>query len=108
MICCTKHIAFLGQDLPFLVCGQLISINQIGNVILMILNNQKHYKDCEHKLVNPPLLFLLIHIGASETDNLFVQKHDQDQNRHQVVINNMMIGDKQDKDPRSSTPEDKN
>ena len=81
MICCTKHIAFLGQDLPFLVCGQLISINQIGNVNLMNFNNQKHYKDCEHKLVNPPLLFLLIDNGASETDNLFVQKHDQDQNR---------------------------
>ena len=97
MICCTKQIAFLGQDLPLMVCGQLISINQIGNVILMNFNNQKHYKDCEQKLVNPPLL--LIHIGASETDNLFVQRHDQDQNRYQVVINNMMIGDKQDKNP---------
>ena len=47
MICCTKHIAFLGEDLPLMVCGQLISINQIGNVILMNFNNQKHYKDCE-------------------------------------------------------------
>ena len=82
MICCTKRIAFLGQDLPLMVCGQLISINQIDNVILMNFNNQKHYQDCEQKLVNPPLL--LIHIGASETDNLLEIRW------------------------RSSTPEDKN